>query len=54
MRATKAVFKEEEFSNKYKHISSAILEDANSFQEHNKEGNLWYFEHQVVNYNSLK
>jgi len=39
MRATKAVFKEEEFSNKYKHISSAILEDASSCRRHNKLGN---------------
>lgn len=43
---------EHEFANKYKHISFAILEDPNSFQEHNKEGNVWYFEHQFVNYNS--
>ena len=46
MRATKAVFKEEEFSNKYKHISFAILEDSNSFQKHNKQGNLKCFEQQ--------
>lgn len=37
---------EHEFSNKYKHISFAILEDSNSFQKHNKQGNLKCFEQQ--------
>lgn len=40
------VFKEEEFANKYKHINFAILEDPNSFQKHNKQGNLKCFEQQ--------
>lgn len=40
------VLKEEEFVNKYKHISFAILEDSNSFHKHNRLGNLRYFEQQ--------
>lgn len=40
------VLKEEEFVNKYKHISFAILEDSNSFHKHNRLGNLKYFKQQ--------